>query len=129
MKLNRGTILMTDSCSGGLSVLKYIKRWSNDYKIIYVADYEKNPFGLKNHVEIVNIVKSWFTNLVKKDKVKIVVIACNTASIAIKYKKAELSKKFGIPVITMIDGIKKCIKIMKSTLEIKMWLLWLLNTP
>jgi glutamate racemase len=110
METNKKTILMLDSCSGGLSVLKYTEKWSGNYRIVYVADYEKNPFGLKSQNEIVSIVKSWFFNLIKSSQAKIAIIACNTASIAIKNEKEKLSKMFKIPIITMIEGVEKCIK-------------------
>lgn len=51
-------ILVADSCSGSINLLKYLQKWANNYQIIYLSDYEKNPFGLKKQKEIINIVKS-----------------------------------------------------------------------
>lgn len=106
----RDTILIADSCSGALSLLKHFEKWAGDFQIAYLADYEKNPFGLKNQAEIIEIVKSWFTNLVLFDNVKLVVIACNTASIASYSILKDLSNEYHIPVISMVDGMIECIE-------------------
>lgn len=108
------TIIMADSCSGGISVLKYINTWAGDYNVEYLADYEKNPFGLKSSIEIENIVESWFKNLVNKDDTCLFIIACNTASIASMRIKQRLIDDFGVPIINMVDGLKECVEINKS---------------
>lgn len=104
--------MIADSCSGGLSVLKYIEKWSGNYKIVYLADYEMNPFGIKSKDEIVSIVRSWFTNtnLARLEDVSIVIIACNTASIAIKDERENLSKLYKVPIMSMIEGVAECYK-------------------
>lgn len=103
------TILIADSCVGGLGVLTQVQKWSGGYSIEYLADYEKNPFGLKTREEIRNIVESWFRNLVKPKEVCLVIIGCNTASIAVHDSLQEISSNYGVPVISMVDGLKACL--------------------
>lgn len=110
MRSIKKSIIMADSCSGGFSVLKYIDSWAGNYNVEYLADYEKNPFGLKSEPEIEDIVSSWFKNLVDKDKVRLFIIACNTASIASVKIKQKLAKEYGVPIINMIEGVRACIK-------------------
>jgi len=114
MNVPNKTIVIADSCSGGIGVMKYINTWAGDYRVEYLADYEKNPLGLKDSNEIESIVKSWFKCLVNKDNTCLVVIACNTASIASMRIKQRLADASGVPIINMVDGLKECIKRNKS---------------
>ena len=108
----KNTILVADSCSGSINLIKYIQKWADNYQIIYLADYEKNPFGLKKQKEITNIVKSWLQHfLTKPNNIKLVIIACNTASIASTNEITKLSKQYKIPIISMIQGVESCFKI------------------
>jgi len=74
-------------------------------------------FGLKNQKQIIEIVESWFKNLVKRNNVKLVVIACNTASIASYKISRDLSNKHKVPVISMVDGISTCIQKNRELIE------------
>ncbi|KPJ56538.1 hypothetical protein AMJ49_04655, partial [Parcubacteria bacterium DG_74_2] len=116
----KGTILIADSCAGGLEILKYFLEWAGDYKIYYLADGEKNPFGQKTKKEVKDIVYSWIKNFqTSNDNLKIVVVACNTASVAIKDQVSNLEKKFKIPIVTMIDGVEKSVYENKKILKNK----------
>lgn len=106
----KSTILIGDSCAGGFGVLKEMIKWSDGFRVEYIADYGKNPFGLKSKNEIFEIVKSWFSNLVKLNNIRLVVIACNTASIASYDSLTRLSEEFGVPVVSMVDGVERCIE-------------------
>ena len=103
------TILMADSCSGGIGVLKYVSAWAGRYNVEYLADYEYNPLGIKSQHEIGRIVSSWFKCLVNKNDVCLFVIACNTASIASEPIKQKLITDFGVPIVNMIDAIEACV--------------------
>ena len=106
--LKKGTILIADSCAGGLDVMRYFLDWAGEYELCYLADGERNPFGLKNKSEIREIVIRWIENFKKNSKnLSLVVIACNTASISISEDITSISNKYGVPIITMIVGVKK----------------------
>lgn len=106
-KNKKGTILIADSCAGGLGVLKYFLNWAGEYELCYLADGKRNPFGLKTKKEIRKIVIDWIKKFQKRSpNLVLIVIACNTASIAILDDKKTIEKRFGIPVITMMDGVR-----------------------
>jgi glutamate racemase len=72
-------ILFIDSGVGGLSTL------SETYKIlptnfIYYADNANSPYGTHSKAEIFSYIKSIITNCLKNFNIKIVVLACNTAT-------------------------------------------------
>lgn len=92
-------IAIFDSGIGGLSVLIEIKKILPYEKIIYLADKKRHPFGTRSKDEIEKIVYEIINFLISKN-VKMIVIACNTASTV---KLDDLRKEYEIPVIGMIE--------------------------
>jgi len=97
-----------DSGLGGLSVIKEVKKLLPQENIEYFADNLRQPYGEKNQDELIDYTLQIISFLIKK-KVKICVIACNTATAASLQKAREY---FSIPVIGVIqpavqDAIKK----------------------
>jgi len=109
------SILIADSCAGGLAVLKPFLEWAGDYNLIYLADGEKNPFGKKTKEEVSQIVKSWLDHF-KNENLHALIVACNTASIAIFNICNSLEREYNLPIITMISGTEEVLK--KNTLKI-----------
>ncbi len=108
-KNNKKEIFFFDSCAGGFGVMKPFLKWAGNYNITFVADYKKNPFGIKSEKNISSIVTSWFENYIcklEKRDIKLIVIACNTASIASMNIIDTLIQNYKIPILTMIDGLK-----------------------
>lgn len=68
-----------DSGSGGLTTLNEIRKILPNEDYIYYADNSNHPFGNKNTKELYSIVKNVVDFLLEKE-VKIIVIACNTAT-------------------------------------------------
>ena len=68
-----------DSGIGGLTTLEEIKKLLPNEDYIYYADSKNNPYGEKSDEELLSIVKNIVEFLLSK-KVKIIVIACNTAT-------------------------------------------------
>ncbi len=68
-----------DSGIGGLTTLKEIRKILPNEDYIYYADSKNNPFGEKNNKELNIIVHNIVNELLKYD-VKLIVIACNTAT-------------------------------------------------
>ncbi len=104
------TILIADSCACGIIVLKNLSDKIGEYNVIFLADGEMNPFGLKSKKEIINIVDGWLRYFNKISKLTLLVVACNTASIAINSFKNIISKKYNITIITMVDLLKLLLK-------------------
>ena len=68
-----------DSGKGGLTTLNEIKKILPKENYIYYADSENNPYGDKTDEALYNIVTNVVDKLISKN-VKIIVIACNTAT-------------------------------------------------
>jgi len=97
-----------DSGLGGLSVVKEVNKLLPRENIEYFADNQRQPYGEKNQSELIKFTFQIISFLLKK-KIKICVIACNTATAA-SLKKAR--EYFSIPIIGVIqpavqDAIKK----------------------
>lgn len=68
-----------DSGIGGTTTLNEIKKLLPNEDFIYYADSKNNPYGSKSTEELYSIVKNIVDYLIKKE-VKLIVIACNTAT-------------------------------------------------
>ena len=88
-----------DSGLGGLSVVKEAKKLLPREDIEYFADNQRQPYGEKNQNELIDYTLQIINFLIKK-KIKICVIACNTATAA-SLKKAR--EYFSIPIIGVIQ--------------------------
>ena len=106
--LNERATGFLDSGLGGLSVVKEVKKLLPRENIEYFADNQRQPYGEKNQSELTKFTFQIISFLLKK-KIKICVIACNTATAASLKKVREY---FSIPIIGVIqpavqDAIKK----------------------
>ena len=96
-----------DSGVGGLTVVKELMRQLPKEEIIYIGDTERCPYGPRPHDEIESYTWELIEFLLKKE-VKMIVIACNTAT-AVVLKEAR--KRLDIPVIGVIDpGARAAVK-------------------
>ncbi|MBN2542905.1 glutamate racemase [bacterium] len=87
-----------DSGVGGLTVVKEIYRKLPNEIIIYLGDTARYPYGPRSP-EIIRKFATQLTNYLLKQKVKIIIIACNTASaVAVD----SLNGGCGIPLIDVI---------------------------
>ena len=96
------TIGFFDSGIGGLSVLQVAKQILNFESFIYVADSRNSPYGNKSTDFIISRSIKICQFLIEK-KVKIIVVACNTAT---SHSINVLRDRFEIPIIGMEPGIK-----------------------
>lgn len=100
-----------DSGFGGLSLVKEIFKQLPNEEIIYFADTARCPYGVRSFVEVRRFVFEILEFLERKD-VKMVVIACNTATAA--GLKASQSR-FSIPVVGVIEhGAGSAVKTSKN---------------
>lgn len=104
MKKSIGVI---DSGVGGLTVAREIMRQLPNEKITYLGDTARCPYGPRPEHEVKKF--TWqMTNFLLKKNMKMLVIACNTATaVALD----EIRKKLDIPVIGVIyPGARAAIK-------------------
>lgn len=106
------SILFYDSGIGGLSTLaKTIQLLPNE-KYVYFADNKNVPYGGKTKKQICELVSSNISFLLKKFDIKMIVIACNTAtSLTID----EIRPKFDLPIV----GIEPAISVAKRKSKTK----------
>lgn len=108
--LNSLPIAIFDSGIGGLSVLREALKILPSENYIYFADTENVPYGTKTKEEVKNLVLSAGAFL-HKQKIKMLVVACNTAtSSAI----SELRRMYPYPVIGMEPAVKPAVSINKN---------------
>lgn len=102
MDKNENPIGLFDSGVGGTSIWKAINLLMPNENCIYLADSKNAPYGQKSKEEIIYLSEK-NTALLLDFNVKIIVVACNTATTnAIK----ELRAKYKIPFIGIEPAIK-----------------------
>ncbi len=107
---NNKAIGIFDSGVGGLSVLQHISQLLPYEDIIYVADSGYAPYGCMDE-QFIEYRSRVITEYLLEKGVKVVVIACNTATASIIEKFRE---QYGIPFIGVEPGIKPAIDISKN---------------
>lgn len=88
-----------DSGIGGLTVVKRISSILPTENIVYFGDTARVPYGSKSNSTVVDYSLQDASFLMSKN-VKVIVVACNTAS---SVALDELRKHFHVPVIGMIE--------------------------
>lgn len=100
-----------DSGIGGLTVVKSVNTFLPSESIIYFGDTARVPYGSKSNSTIIEYALQ-DANFLAKKNVKLIIVACNTASaVALD----ELKKIYEIPIIGMINpGAKAAINETKN---------------
>ncbi len=100
-----------DSGVGGLTVVKSVRKQLPNEDIIYFGDTARVPYGNKSRSTIIRFANEIMGFLVK-NKVKAVVVACNTAS---SLSLPDLKRRYPMPIIGVIEpGVKAAIKNTKT---------------
>jgi len=100
MKENNKPIGIFDSGLGGLTVLKELKKILPNETFLYFGDIAHLPYGNKSKASIFEYSNT-ISQYLYSQKIKSLIIACNTAS-AIAYNK--IKELFPIPVFNVIDA-------------------------
>ena len=93
--MNNKAIGVFDSGLGGLTVVKELKKALPQERIVYFGDTARVPYGNKSKDVILRYSRE-IANFLKEQDVKMIVIACNTAS---AFALKELQDELTIPVI------------------------------
>ncbi len=88
-----------DSGIGGLTVVKELNRLLPNEKIIYFGDTARVPYGNKSKETVIDYSLQIAYFLMKK-KIKMLVVACNTAS---SVSLPTLKRHLHIPVLGVIE--------------------------
>ncbi len=97
-----------DSGSGGLTVLKEIKKISPNLNIVYLADFKNIPYGCKSPEEIGSLTVSAIERLLNEGAENIV-SACNSVSTSVAQPLIEL---FGEKDFGMIEMVGPTLKVL-----------------
>lgn len=109
--MDKRPIGVFDSGVGGLTVLREIIRQVPNEDFIYFGDTARFPYGTKNLADVKNYAIKIAQFLVNK-KVKLLVVACNTASAA---ALETLRQSFSIPVTGVIEpGARAALKFTRT---------------
>ena len=101
--MQQSPIGIFDSGVGGLTILSEIQKILPLESCIYVADQKYAPYGEKTKQEIQKRAVNISRFLLKKN-VKLIIVACNTATIA---SIGKLRKTFKVPIIGVVPVVKK----------------------
>jgi glutamate racemase len=111
MDLKHKGIGIFDSGLGGLTVLNEIKKRLPNERLIYIGDTARVPYGNRSPSTVIRYSLENSSFLVKKG-IKLLVVACNTAS---ALSLNILKKRLSIPIIGVIEpGAIKAVKITRN---------------
>jgi glutamate racemase len=99
-----------DSGVGGLTILSDLQKLLPHEQYIYVADQAFAPYGKMSLKELQERTEK-ITSFLLSKQCKIIVIACNTATVS---TVKELRKKFKAPIIGIVPVIKVLAKVSKT---------------
>ncbi|MBU3911345.1 MAG: glutamate racemase [Candidatus Omnitrophica bacterium] len=101
-----------DSGVGGLTVVKEVFKALPNEKIVYLGDTARVPYGTKSS-ETIKRFSIENADFLKRFKVKLIIVACNTAS---SISLPVLRKKLRIPVVGVIKpGARKAVETTKNS--------------
>jgi glutamate racemase len=104
-------LLFLDTGVGGLSVFAKARAVLPQAPMVYAADYAGMPYGEKSEMEVATRVCALLGRLSERYRPRLVVIACNTASvIALAHVRAVL----GVPVVGTVPAIKPASEMTKT---------------
>ncbi len=100
-----------DSGVGGLTVLRELRSQIPDESLVYLGDTARVPYGTKSPPTVLRYAHEAANFLLKK-QVKLLVVACNTASaVALD----ELMKRNQVPVVGVIEpGARRALEVTRN---------------
>lgn len=105
-------IAFLDSGVGLYSVLAETKKHLPLENYVVFADQGNNPYGEKSPRQIIEITQKATGFLVTSHNIKMLVLACNTATV---FALDSLRKSFKIPIVGVVPAIKPAAKISKKS--------------
>lgn len=89
---------MFDSGFGGLTVARAVIDLLPAEHLVYVGDTGRYPYGSKPQAEVAHHARQIARYLIDEHRVKVIVVACNTAASAV-----DLAAELPVPVIGVIE--------------------------
>ena len=104
-------VVFIDSGVGGLHYLRWVRDNAPDESLVYIADTLNFPYGEKSAAHVQTIVLSLVDQVVKIFNPKMIVVACNTASVV---ALETLRNLFSIPFVGVVPAVKPAAALSKS---------------
>lgn len=101
---------MFDSGVGGLSIMNEVKKCLPQENFVFLADQAHIPYGGKTKNQLKKLTQN-ITGFLLKFDIKLLVVACNTASC---YTIEYLREKFAVPIIGVVPAIKPATLLAKN---------------
>lgn len=92
-----------DSGTGGLPYLAQLRAHASGCSCAYVADTEHFPYGEKTRDEVIRFSLATTKRLIERFRPEVVIVACNTISIA---ALAAMRESFSVPFVGTVPAIK-----------------------
>ena len=106
-----GAIGIFDSGVGGLTVVRQVTEWLPDEDVVYLGDTARVPYGTKSPETVVRYAVACAGILLKRD-IKVLVVACNTAS---AHALDILREELDVPVVGVVEpGARMAVERSKS---------------
>src|SRR5689334_10949070 len=99
-----------DSGVGGLTILTALQRALPQENFIYIGDTAHCPYGTRSEAEVIDLSLRACRFLVQRD-VKLIVVACNTAS---QSALNILRATYSVPFVGVVPAVKPAARITKS---------------
>lgn len=100
---NGAPVLVYDSGIGGLPYLAALRSQFPDQAFVYFADSRNFPFGSQTGSALLTVLVSLLPPLVLRLRAKLLLLACNTASVVALEKLRSLLE---IPVVATVPAVK-----------------------
>jgi glutamate racemase len=102
--MNNKPVLFIDSGIGGIPYCSEFVRENPHESVYYLADRKNFPYGPLKKEDLISILITLVGKLLEKINPKIIVLACNTATIA---AISSLREKFpGVPFVGTVPAVK-----------------------
>lgn len=98
--IKNNPIGLVDSGIGGLTVVKESQKQLPNEQLIYIGDTARMPYGPRSEKEVIDYTFQMAHYLVNEQNIKMLVIACNTATAR---ALSQLQEQLCIPVIGVIQ--------------------------
>ncbi|GHU25073.1 glutamate racemase [Spirochaetia bacterium] len=109
---NLRPVLFLDSGIGGLPYYRHFHTRNPREPVVYVADRASFPYGAKDAPTLVSLIRNLIARCIGRFNPKIVVLACNSASVA---ALDDLRKQFpAFPFVGTVPALKPAIVQSKS---------------
>ena len=110
--IKNNPIGLVDSGIGGLTVVKESQKQLPNEQLIYIGDTARMPYGPRSEKEVIDYTFQMAHYLVNEQNIKMLVIACNTATAR---ALSQLRDQLPIPVIGVIQpGAEAAVSISKN---------------